>query len=169
MQIWEYFREAIRHHYNHVHVLLTELPLLNSHIKCCSDTWLLIEHVAAWHRFISCWRNCQLWINSDKAEIFVSKPWRPKGYFQFKIFINVLVSFLRFIWITMLWVCSYYKYFNSLRVGIIFIRQNLTFKDVRLWRIKTVPELKRLSKKYLYRLYWTFTFHKNSSAFHKIL
>ena len=31
------------------------------------------------------------------SEIFLHKPWRPKGYFQFEIIINVLVSSFRFI------------------------------------------------------------------------
>ena len=39
------------------------------------------------------------------------KPWRPKGYFQFEIIINVLVSSFRFIGIPMLWVYSRYEYF----------------------------------------------------------
>ena len=31
--------------------------------------------------------------NPYNAEIFVYKPWRSKGFFQFEIIINVLVSF----------------------------------------------------------------------------
>ena len=37
-------------------------------------------------------------INPD-AEMFLYKPWRLKGYFQFKVIINVLVSRFRFIYI----------------------------------------------------------------------
>ena len=37
-----------------------------------------------------------------------------------------------------------YKYFESFSAGTVFIRQNLTSVDVRFWRIKTVPALKRL-------------------------
>ena len=33
---------------------------------------------------------------------------RPKGFFQFKITINILVSSFRFIWIPMLWVYGHY-------------------------------------------------------------
>ena len=40
----------------------------------------------------------------------VYKPWRPKGYFQFEIFSNILVSSFRFIWILMLWVYGHYKF-----------------------------------------------------------
>ena len=36
------------------------------------------------------------------------KPQRPKGYFQFEIILNVLVSSFRFIWIPMLWVYGYF-------------------------------------------------------------
>ena len=36
-------------------------------------------------------------INPYNAEIFLYKPWRPKGFFQFEIIINVLVSFFPFI------------------------------------------------------------------------
>ena len=44
----------------------------------------------------------------------------------------------------MLWVYGHYKYFNSFRAGIDFKRQDLTFADVRFWRIKTVPALRGL-------------------------
>ena len=43
----------------------------------------------------------------------------------------------------MLSVYDHYKYFNSFSAGTIFIRQNLTFTDVR--RIKTVPAQKGLN------------------------
>ena len=44
-------------------------------------------------------------------------------FFQFEI-TNVLVSSFRFIWIPMLWVYGYYKYFNSYSARIYFRRQN---------------------------------------------
>ena len=69
-------------------------------------------------------RRCQL--NPYNAEIFVYKAWRSKGFFQFKIIINVLVSSFWVIWIPMLWVYDLYKYFNSVSTGTVFIRQNLT-------------------------------------------
>ena len=67
-----------------------------------------------------------------------------KGFFQFEIIIKILLSSLLFIWIPMLWVYGHYKYFNSVSVGNVFIRQNLTSTDVRFWRLKTVPVMKGL-------------------------
>ena len=46
----------------------------------------------------------------------------------FKIIINILLSFFRFIWIPVLWVCGHCKYFYSYSVGIDMRRQNLTSK-----------------------------------------
>ena len=73
--------------------------------------------------------------------IFLYKPWSPKGLFQFEIIINVLVSTFWFIWIPMLWVYDQYKYFNSFSAGINFRRPNLTSIDVRFWRLKSIPAL----------------------------
>ena len=42
-----------------------------------------------------------------------------------------------------IWVYCLLKYFNSFSAGIDFIRHNLTSLDVRFWRIKKVPALKR--------------------------
>ena len=64
--------------------------------------------------------------------IFLYNPWEPKGFIQFEIIINVLVSSFWFIWIPMLWVCDHYKYCYSYSAGIDFSRQNLTSTDVRL-------------------------------------
>ena len=72
--------------------------------------------------------------NHYSAEIILYKSWRPKGLFKFEIIINVLVSSFCFIWIPMLLVYGHYTYFNSLSMGIVFIHQNLTSTDVRLWR-----------------------------------
>ena len=47
------------------------------------------------------------WLN------FLFKTQRPKGFFQFEILINFLVSYFRFIRIPMLWVYGYSKYFYS--------------------------------------------------------
>ena len=66
-----------------------------------------------------------------------------KGFFQFEIFINVLVSSLRFIWIPMLWVHSHYKFINSFSAGIVFIRPN------RFWRrgaYKDDPRAERVNQ-----------------------
>ena len=76
-----------------------------------------------------------------KALICLWKPWRPKGYFQFEIIINVLVSSFQFIWIPMLWVYHHYKYAYSYSAGIDFRRQNLTSTDVRFWRLMPIPAL----------------------------
>ena len=71
------------------------------------------------------------------------EPWEPKGLFQFEIIINVLVGSSCFILIPMLCVYGLKKYFYF-STGTVFIRQNLTSTDVRFWRIKTVPALKKL-------------------------
>ena len=60
-----------------------------------------------------------------------------KGFFQFEIFINVLFTFFRFIWIPMVWVYVQYKYLNSFQCGDrvyasesdVQIRQIVTYKD----------------------------------------
>ena len=66
-------------------------------------------------------------------------------FFQLEIIINVLVSTSRCILILMLWVYGHYEYFNSFSVRTVFIRQNMTSIsiDVRFWRIKSAPLLKR--------------------------
>ena len=73
------------------------------------------------------------------GEIFLNKPWKPKVFFQFEIIISVLVSFFRFIWITMLWVYGHYKYLYSHSVGSILdiiICQIMTSKvDPRAVRV----------------------------------
>ena len=76
------------------------------------------------------------------------KPWKPKGFFQFEIIINVLFSrfsYFRLIWIPMLWVYGHWKYFHPYSAGIDFRRHNLTSTDVRLWRLKSIPALWGLS------------------------
>ena len=40
---------------------------------------------------------------------FFFKSMETKGFFQFEIIINVLVSFFRFIWIHMSWVYGHYN------------------------------------------------------------
>ena len=44
-------------------------------------------------------------------------------------------------------VYGHYKCFNSFSAGIVFSHQNLTTKDVRFWRLKTVPAQKGLNTK----------------------
>ena len=51
-----------------------------------------------------------------------------KGFIQFEIIINVLVSSFWFIRIPMLWVYDDYKYYNSYSAEIDFRRQILTSK-----------------------------------------
>ena len=48
------------------------------------------ENTANLHIDIDCEGTANL--NPYNAEIFVYKPWRPKGLFQFEIIINILVS-----------------------------------------------------------------------------
>ena len=59
-----------------------------------------------------------------------------KGFFQFEIIINVLVTSFRFIWIPILWIYGQYKYFLSMRGPSLYVkiqrlyrRQILTYKD----------------------------------------
>ena len=52
-----------------------------------------------------------------------------KGFFQFEIMTNVLVSSFCFIWIPVLWVYDQYNFFNSSSAGAVFRRQILTSKD----------------------------------------
>ena len=47
-----------------------------------------------------------------------------KGFYQFEISKNVLVSSFRFVWIPMLWVYGHCKYFYSYSARIDFRRQN---------------------------------------------
>ena len=81
--------------------------------------------------------------------IFI-KPWRPRGFIQFEIIINVLVSSFWFIWIPMLWVYNHYKMFTLTARG--------WFLDVRIWRLQTSdsvvqsisPRCKCLKRFFLY-------------------
>ena len=79
------------------------------------------------------WCVVTLWnnrLNHSIAEyFFLFEPWRPKGFIQFEIIINVLVSSFWFIWIPMLWVYDLYKYFYSYSAGMDFRRQNLTLQS----------------------------------------
>ena len=63
-----------------------------------------------------------------KALNFLWKPWRSKGFFQFEIMTNVLVSSFWFIWIPMLSVYDHYKYFYYYSAGMDYRRQILTTK-----------------------------------------
>ena len=63
---------------------------------------------------------------------------------QFQIIINVLVRYIRFIWIPMFRVYGNYIFLNYFSAGTNFGRQNLTSMDVRFWHLKTVPALKSL-------------------------
>ena len=49
--------------------------------------------------------------------------------------------FFRFIWISMSWVYSNYKYFTLLVLGTVFGCQILTSTDVRFWRLKSISAL----------------------------
>ena len=80
---------------------------------------------SAWKRWLQAW--CCFILNLHNAGFCLHRLWKPKGFVQFEIIINVLVSSFWFIWIPMLWVY-------------------LTSTDVRFWRIKTVPALKGLNQ-----------------------
>ena len=77
-------------------------------------------------------------LNLYNAELLLFKPWRLKGFFQFNIVINVLVSSFLLVWIPVLWVSEHYEDFNYLSAGIIAYTS--------FWRIKTVPVLKGLPR-----------------------
>ena len=63
-----------------------------------------------------------------------------KGFFQFEIIINVLLSCFWYIWIPGLWVYGHWKYFYFYSAGIDFSRQNLTTEvDSRVVRGKVKP------------------------------
>ena len=91
-----------------------------------SMTNVIVSLASGW---LILYQVCTTVNNPCKAELFVFKPWRPKGYFLFEIIINVLVISFWFIWIPMLWVYDHYKYFNSFNAGTVFIRQILMHKD----------------------------------------
>ena len=78
-------------------------------------------------------------IDPWSADNFSKKTWSPKGFFQFEIIINVLVSSFWFIWIPVLWVYGHHKYFYC--AGIDFSCQNMTSTNVRFWRLKLIPAL----------------------------
>ena len=87
-----------------------------------------VHHKASfkpWQRWISC-----VWNMETKEFISIWNHHRCLSYSSF-----------RFIWIPMLWVCGYYKYFNHFSARTVFIRPNLTYTDVRFWRIQTVSAL----------------------------
>ena len=98
------------------------------------------------------------------AELILYKPWSPKGFIQFEIIINVLVSSFWFIWIHMLWVYGHYKYFYSYSSGIAFSRQNLTSTDVIFWRLKWSPFCKGWSGKMLLLACITLSYRHDSDA-----
>ena len=74
------------------------------------------------------------------VEIFLHKLGKQKVFFRNHHAINFLVSSFRLIWIPMLWIDGRYNNYcvNSLSAGTVFRRQNLTFTDVRFWRLNTV-------------------------------
>ena len=66
-----------------------------------------------------------IYFNPYDAEIFVHKLWRLKGFFQFDVVINVLVSSFTFEY---LWVYTHDKYFKYFSAKTDFRRQILTSK-----------------------------------------
>ena len=71
------------------------------------------------------------------ANVVFSKFIFKNNKFQLEIIINVFISSFWLIWIPMLWVYDYYKYFYSSGAAIDFSRQNLTSVDVRFWRLNS--------------------------------
>ena len=72
-----------------------------------------------------CWLNA---VSAAKPSLLMThiqantKRWAnvvKKGFFQFKVIINVPVTSFCFIWIHMLWVYGHCKYSNSFRAGIV--------------------------------------------------
>ena len=54
---------------------------------------------------------------------------KTKGFFQFEIIINILVSSVRFISLPMLWVYNELKYFTHL-----LLKVTIQTIDIRIWR-----------------------------------
>ena len=69
-----------------------------------TQTKILIRLINAQHGHLSL----------HSADIFLYKPWKPKGFF--------LAGSLRIIWIPMLWVYGHYKYSNSYSAGSLHVR-----------------------------------------------
>ena len=90
------------------------------------------------HIFVSItlWRDADDSFNPYNAEILLYIPWRPKGFFQFEIIINVLVGSYYFIWIAVLWVYGHYNF--------LILSARGSTSDVRIWRVMSLPELKGL-------------------------
>ena len=103
--------------------------------------------VIFWKYALSTKCDSGVWLRSTKL-------WRRKGFIQLKIIINVLVGFFRFIWIPILWVYGNYKFVivSAGSESHVFGRQNLAYRDVRFWRLNTVPALERLIKLHGYRV-----------------
>ena len=89
-------------------------------------------------------------LNLYSAEIVLYKSWRPEGYFQFEIIINILVS------APFKYIChesaNYnlfsYNLFNYFSAGIDFRHQNLTSIDVYR-RSKIGPRAERVISRLL--------------------
>ena len=87
----------------------------------------------------------RLTLATSKHLITMYKPWKPKGYVQFEIIINVLLSSLRLIWIPMLWVYGHYIYLILAARGQTSDVRIWRLLDVRFWRQKSVSALKGLN------------------------
>ena len=98
---------------------------------------------------VSIWLGCNSCLNPSNTEIFLYKPWRPKGFLTIISVLIIIVSSFRFICIPML--CSYgytaiinMLFINYSSAGTVFRRRQMSV-DVRLRRLKTVPALKGLT------------------------
>ena len=91
--------------------------------KLCDYPW--------WREAV--WNNYTMWAirYPSNPEISLYKPWRPKGFYQFVIIINVLLSSFCFIWKPILWVYDHYTFLIPLvrRQFDVHRRQAMTSKD----------------------------------------
>ena len=71
----------------HLHPLQVE--------NCDSNSRLVVDEMTMVNSGLKGLTQCCF--NIYNAKIFLYKPWRPKGFLQFEIIINVLVSSFRFI------------------------------------------------------------------------
>ena len=119
--------------YCHVIILITDRERISwsTWSTVCKSRYVVFAVHCNVNPNVKTFRKCKL----PQSWIFLYKPWRPKGFIQFEIIINVLVGSFWFILILMLWVYGHYKYIYSFSAGIVFIRQNLTPADLRFWRI----------------------------------
>ena len=118
------------------------LRLLLSFLKEMSESWPLEFKMQITFIAVFSLHTCLvITLSTLEALNYFVKNIATKGFFQFEIIINVLVTSSCFIWIPMLLVYAHFKYVYFYSAGIDFGRQNLTSTDVRFWRLKAIPAL----------------------------